>query len=42
MTLTQVMGLLLTRVQDVVIGRCISVAAVDTYLIGWRMIDLIA
>ena len=42
MMLTQVLGLLLTRIQDVVIGRYISVAAVGTYRIAWRMIDLIA
>lgn len=42
MMLTQVLGLLLTRIQDVVIGRYISVAAVGTYRVAWRMIDLIA
>ncbi len=42
MMLTQMLGLLLTRIQDVVIGRYISVAAVGTYRIAWRMIDLIA
>lgn len=42
MTLTQVMGLLLTRIQDIVIGTFISVAAVGSYRIAWRMIDLIA
>jgi O-antigen/teichoic acid export membrane protein len=42
MMLTQVLGMLLTRIQDIVIGRYISVAAVGTYRIAWRMIDLIA
>ena len=42
MMLTQVLGLLLTRIQDIVIGRYISLAAVGTYRIAWRMIDLIA
>jgi O-antigen/teichoic acid export membrane protein len=42
MMMTQVLGLLLTRIQDVVIGRHISVAAVGTYRVAWRMIDLIA
>src|SRR5262249_603799 len=42
MLLTQVMGLLLTRIQDVVIGAFISVAAVGSYRIAWRTIDLIA
>jgi O-antigen/teichoic acid export membrane protein len=42
MMLTQVLGILLTRIQDVVIGRYISVAAVGTYRVAWRMIDLIA
>lgn len=42
MMLTQLLGVLLTRIQDVVIGRTISVAAVGTYRIAWRMIDLIA
>ena len=41
MMLTQVLGLLLARVQDLVIGRFISVAAVGNYRIAWRMIDLI-
>jgi O-antigen/teichoic acid export membrane protein len=42
MLLTQVSGLFLTRIQDVVIGRYISVAAVGSYRIAWRMIELIA
>ncbi len=42
MMLTQILGLLLTRMQDLVIGRFISVAAVGNYRIAWRMIDLIA
>ena len=41
MMLTQILGLMLTRVQDLVIGRFMSVAAVGSYRIGWRMIDLI-
>ncbi len=41
MMLTQILGLLLTRIQDVVIGRYISAAAVGTYRIAWRMIDMI-
>jgi O-antigen/teichoic acid export membrane protein len=42
MMLTQILGLLLTRIQDMVIGRYISAAAVGTYRIAWRMIDMIA
>ena len=42
MMLSQVLGLLLTRMQDLVIGRYISVSAVGSYRIAWRMIDLIA
>lgn len=42
MMLTQLLGVLLTRIQDIVIGRYISVAAVGTYRIAWRMIDLIS
>jgi len=42
MLLTQVSGLFLTRIQDVVIGRYISVAAVGSYRIAWRMIELIS
>jgi O-antigen/teichoic acid export membrane protein len=42
MLLTQLAGTLITRIQDVVIGRYISVDAVGTYRIAWRMIDLIA
>jgi O-antigen/teichoic acid export membrane protein len=40
--LVQLMGVLQLRVQDVVIGRYISVPAVGSYRIAWRMIDLIA
>ncbi len=39
--LTQILGLMLTRMQDLVIGRFISVSAVGNYRIAWRMIDLI-
>ena len=42
MLLTQLAGTLITRIQDVVIGRYISVDAVGTYRVAWRMIDLIA
>ena len=42
MMLTQVLGTLLTRIQDIVVGRFLSVAAVGTYRVAWRMIDLIA
>ena len=42
MMLTRLLGVLLVRIQDVVIGRCISVTAVGTWRIAWRMIDLIA
>jgi hypothetical protein len=38
----QVLGLQLTRIQDVVIGRYISAAAVGTYRIAWHRIALIA
>ena len=41
MMLNQILGLLLTRIQDMVIGRYISAAAVGTYRISWRMIDMI-
>jgi O-antigen/teichoic acid export membrane protein len=41
MMLTQILGLMLTRVQDLVIARFISVSAVGSYRIAWRMIDLI-
>lgn len=41
MMLTQLLNVLLVRIQDVVIGRCISVTAVGTWRVAWRMIDLI-
>jgi O-antigen/teichoic acid export membrane protein len=41
MMMTQILGLLLTRIQDMVIGRYLSAAAVGTYRIAWRMIDMI-
>lgn len=42
MMMTQLAGLLLSRIQDIVIGRYISVSAVGNYRIAWRIIDLIA
>ena len=42
MLLTQLSGMLITRIQDVVIGRYISVDAVGIYRVAWRMIDLMA
>lgn len=42
MMLTQLLSLLLSRTQDIVIGRYISAAAVGSYRVAWRVIDLIS
>ncbi len=42
MTLTQVLFVALVRVQDVIIGRTIGIAAVGVYRTAWRTVELIA
>ncbi|MEI9983378.1 MAG: oligosaccharide flippase family protein [Aliidongia sp.] len=42
MMLTQLAAVLLTRFQDVLIGRFVSVSRSAATRIAWRMIDLIA
>ena len=41
MMLTQVMFLMLARVQDIVISRFVSAAGLGIYRVAWRMVDLI-
>lgn len=42
MLLTQFMWLSLARIQDLVVGRFLSTAAVGVYRVSWRMIDMVA
>ena len=42
MTLTQILFVALVRVQDVIIGRTIGIAAVGVYRTAWRTTELIA
>ncbi|RYE09987.1 MAG: lipopolysaccharide biosynthesis protein [Hyphomicrobiales bacterium] len=42
MSLTQLLWMLLVRIQDVFIGRWYGSEAVGTYRVAWRMIELVA
>ena len=42
MTVTQILFVALVRVQDVIIGRTIGIAAVGVYRTAWRTVELIA